>query len=76
MDHGAHALLMLATAVFVAFGGIVILALGWRRAWRGERSGVVLGELTPRQTVLSLVGVPAVGLSGILAILMASAALR
>jgi hypothetical protein len=67
---------MLATAIFVVFGGIAVLALGWRRAVRGERSGVVLGELTARQTVVSFVAVPAVGLTGILAISVVAAALR
>jgi hypothetical protein len=76
MDHGAHAILMLTTAIFVTFGGLVVLALGWRRAYRGERSGLVLGDVSPRQTILSFVGVPAIGLSTLLAIAVVAAALR
>lgn len=76
MEHAGHAVLMLATAIFVLFGGVVVLALGWRRAWRGERTGLVLGGLTGRQTVVSYLGAPAVGLAGILLVTLVAAALR
>jgi hypothetical protein len=76
MDHASHAILILGTAILLAGGGIVVLALGWRRRYRGEPSGMVIGTLTARQQVLSLVGIPAAGLAGLLAIVIGAAAMR
>lgn len=76
MDQGTHAVLILATATLLAGAGIVVLALGWRRWYRGERSDMVLGEITSRQATLSLVAIPVVGLSVCLLIAVGAAALR
>ena len=76
MDHATHAVLILATATLLAGAGIVVLALGWRRWYRGERSDMVLGEITPRQATLSLVAIPLAGLSVCLVLALGAAALR
>jgi len=76
MPHAAHALLVLATAILLAGAGIVVLALAWRRRYRGERSAMVVGTLTARQQLVTLLGVPVGGLTGILAITVIAAALR
>jgi hypothetical protein len=72
----AHALLILATAILLAGTGIVMLALAWRRGYRGERSAMVVGRITPGQRAVSLVGVPAVGLTAIFGIALAASVLR
>ena len=76
MDDDAHTLLGASTAILVMGAGIVILLLGWRRSSRGERSVVALGALSPRQTVVSFLAVPVVGITTLLGIAIIAAALR
>jgi hypothetical protein len=74
--HDAHALLVLATATFLVATGVVILALGWRRAYRHESSGLLIGTLTQRQTVVSYLAVPAFGLAALVVVVVGAAVLR
>jgi hypothetical protein len=76
VDHSAHALVVATTAILLIGSGIVVLALGWRRAFRGESSGLVIDTLSPRERVLSLVAVPVVGTAGLLGVALVAAALR
>jgi hypothetical protein len=74
--HDAHALLVPVTAVFLVAAGVVLLALGWRRAYRHEPSGMVVGTLTRRQTVVSYLAVPAFGLAVLAVVVVGAALLR
>jgi hypothetical protein len=74
--HSSHALLVLSTAILLIGSGIAVLALGWRRAFRGQSSGMVIGTLSPRASVLSVVAVPVVGALGLLVVAAVAAALR
>jgi uncharacterized membrane protein HdeD (DUF308 family) len=74
--HTSHELLVLSTAILLIGSGIAVLALGWRRAFRGESSGMVIGTLSARASVMSLVAVPVVGALGLLVVAAVAAALR
>jgi hypothetical protein len=74
--HDSHAPLVLSTAILLIGSGIAILALGWRRAFRGQSSGMVIGTLSTRERVLSVVAVPVIGALGLLVVAVVAAALR
>jgi hypothetical protein len=62
MDPTAHALLELPAAMIVVAGGVIVLALAWRRSVRGESSGVVIHAGSGRETLVAIARVPVVGL--------------
>jgi hypothetical protein len=57
----------MSAAILLAGGGLVTLALAWRRRYRGERSGVLLTGRSTTQTIASVAVVPIVGIAGTLA---------
>ena len=76
MDHSAHAVLMMTTAVFVLAGGVIVLGLAWRRSYRHEQSGVVLGAMSARQVAASYAVVPIGGLLGLVVLAVIAPLLR
>jgi hypothetical protein len=62
MGQAEHALLELPAAASLIAGGMIVLALAWRRGFRGESSGVVISPAPLRQTVASIAVIPVAGL--------------
>ena len=69
MTH-TNTLRVMAAAILLAGGGVVALALAWRRRYRGESSGVVLSGRSTTQTLASIAVVPVVGIVGTVAALV------
>jgi hypothetical protein len=66
----AHTLLVLSAAILLAGGGVITLALAWRRRYRGEPSGVVLSAAPTGRTIAAIAVVPIVGSLGVLGALV------
>ena len=56
--------------------GLIVLALAWRRAYRGGGSGVVLGGLTRGRTIVSVAFVPTAGLLGLVSLAIVAPLIR
>lgn len=76
MEHSDHVFLELPAAIAVIAVGVVVLALAWRRTYRGEASGVVLGPSSLRHRIALIAVVPTIGLAGIILMVLVVAALN